>query len=297
MKRMLKRLAIGVFVLLLFGFLITHFVAPYIILKPQRVHLNQTPADYNVAFDELTIRTEDNLQLSAYLIYPEPIQPKGVFIMVHGIGGCKEHFIPLAAKLSKAGIATLVFDLRAHGESEGTYATYGYHEKNDVRKVVDFIKTKYSTIPIGIWGNSLGGAISLQAMAADPRIDFGIIESTFANMDDIVFDYKKRYLKGIGLRFVSDYTLNRAGKIASFNPDMVRPINAVKKIEKPMFLAHGDADKRICIAYGEALFTNLKSENKIWYPVPGAGHLNLSEIGGAAYQNALFQFIDSNLKK
>ncbi|MDC0008181.1 lysophospholipase [bacterium] len=298
MKKRFKISAIVlVIAILLVGFAVTHFIAPYIIIQPYRANLDITPANYNASYEKLAIYTEDSLRLSGYLIKSDSIKLKGIIIMVHGVGGCKEHFIPLGAKLSKIGISSIVFDGRAHGESEGQYSTYGYYEKKDVKKVVDFIKSRYTDIPVGIWGNSLGGAIALQAMAYDSRLDFGIIESTFANMDEIVFDYKKRYLKGFGLKFVSDYALYRAGNIADFDPNEVRPVNAVKEITKPMFIAHGDADKLIAFKYGETLFQNLKSTNKIWYPVENAGHSNLGEKGGKAYQKALFDFIQKNTKQ
>ena len=150
-------------------------------------------------------------------------------------------------------------------------------------------------LPIGIWGNSLGGAIAIQTLEFDGRIDFGIIESTFTELPQIVFDYKKRLLKGFGIRSLSDFALKKAGKIAEFDPEKIQPIESVKKIEQPVFMAHGDADINILPKYGKALYDNLKSKEKVFTLIEGAGHLNIYEKGGITYKNKIMNFIDRNL--
>jgi len=182
-------------------------------------------------------------------------------------------------------------DSRAHGESGGNYCTYGFKEKKDISKVVDFIKTKNDSIAIGIWGNSMGGAIAIQALELDKRIEFGIIESTFTNLSTIVYDYQKGYTYGIGLKPFCKIALNEAGKIAQFSPEQVSPISSVKNIEQPVLIAHGEADKNIKFDYGKLLFENLKSVDKKFIPVKGAGHFNLGVVGGEKYTQAIEKFI------
>lgn len=296
MRKKIKYIGVSlVIIILILAFIGVHFIAPSAIIKPGRVHLEIVPEDFGVKSEKVTLYTKDNINLVGYHIASKTTETRGVLILVHGVGGCKEHFVELGARLSKNGIASMIFDERAHGESGGEYCTYGYNEKNDIRTIVDYVKTIYKDTPIGIWGNSLGGAVAIQAMEVDQRIEFGIIESTFTDLHQITFDYKKKVLKGIGLRFISDYALQRAAKIADFDPYQVSPIQSVTKIEQPTFIAHGDADKRISFAYGKALFDNLKTTDKIWYPVKGGTHMNLSSKGGDTYRKALFDFIEQNI--
>lgn len=63
-------------------------------------------------------------------------------ILLHGIRGYKEHFSELAIRLNGKGYNTLALDLRAHGDSDGKYCTYGFYEKYDVQKAVDFLITQ-----------------------------------------------------------------------------------------------------------------------------------------------------------
>jgi alpha-beta hydrolase superfamily lysophospholipase len=277
-------------------FLAATYVLPYAILKPKRLLLEIDPGSISSNYEPVSIAINEVDSLRGFLFKPVYVKPKAIIILVHGIGGSKEHFFPLAQKLAQDGYSTLTIDNRAHGDSDGSYATYGYKEKDDIALLVNFLKQRSPSLKIGVWGSSMGGAIAIQAMEQDERIAFGVVESTFTNLEQIVYDYQKRFSAGIGLRFLTDYVIQRAGIIADFDPKRVSPENAVKSIEQPMFLAHGDKDERIAYQYGEQLFNNLASSNKSFELVKGAGHLNLGEIGGEAYYNKVLVFISRQLE-
>jgi len=281
--------------LLIILFTGVHFIAPYAILQPPRVSEKLKPEKLGLKSDKLSINVGEGINLEGYWIKSKEENPKGIIILIHGIGGCKEHFLGLADKLSKKGIESIVFDGRAHGKSGGKYTTYGHHEKEDISKIVGLIKEKIPGIKIGIWGNSLGGAISIQALEIEKRIEFGIIESTFTELDQIVYDYKKRILK-VGIKSISNYALKRAGEIGGFNYEKIKPIESVKEIEQPIFLSHGEKDENINPKYGKMLYENLKSKEKEFVLVKGGGHFDLFEKGGKEYENKIMNFIDKNLK-
>lgn len=280
---------------MIIGFVGVNNIAPLAIVQPPRINESITPQELELKSEDLHLTTADGVNLIGYWIQSDLDTSKGIIILIHGIGGCKEHFLNLAKELSKKGIESIVFDGRAHGKSGGEYCTYGFKEKHDIAQIVDKIKEQKPNLTIGIWGNSLGGAIAIQALEIEKRIQFGIIESTFTELNQIVFDYKKRTLKGIGIRSLSDHALKRAGQLADFDPQKVKPIESVKNIEQTIFLAHGDADENISPKYGQLLFDNLKTKNKKFTLVEGGGHFDLFEKGGIAYKNKIMDFIDRNL--
>lgn len=293
MKKKLTYLTLFLAFILILGFIGIHQIAPYAIIQPPRISLPLQPKDLGLESSPLNVQTKDSLALAGYWIKSQQDSTRGIIILVHGIGGCKEHFLDLAKELAEKGIASIVFDNRAHGSSEGQFCTYGFKEKEDIQQIVQHIKAQAPDLPLGIWGNSMGGAIALQALAIEPRIEFGLIESTFTDLSQIVFDYKKRLLKGFGIRALSDYALERAGVLADFDPNQVKPIQAVGQIEQPIFLAHGDADRNISVQYGKALFEGLKSEQKQLVIVEGAGHFSLYEKGGVEYKEQVLGFVEA----
>lgn len=290
-----KRLFITTCIITVGSFLLATYVLPYALLKPKKRFVHVDPATITKKYEAVSIPIAAGDSIRGFMFYPAVEKPKAVLILVHGIGGSKSHFFPLAAKLAKDGYSSIALDNRAHGNSDGEFVTYGYKEKDDISLQVDFIKEKFPDTKVGIWGSSMGGAIAIQAMEQDKRIEFGIIESTFINLEQIVYDYQKRYAGGIGLRFLTDYVLERAGVIADFDPEKVSPENSVKNIEQPLIIAHGDVDKRITYQYGEQLYKNLSSKEKTFELVKGAGHLNVGAIGGETYYNNIKTFIERQL--
>jgi len=273
------------------GFFIAKNVLPYAILQPPRVSENTSPLSLDLSYEDISITVEDSVQIKGYWIKNNFTPAKSLIIFIHGIGGCKEHFLGLAKHLSELGVESILLDSRAHGKSGGNFCTYGFKEKYDITKVIDYLKQKEDSIPIGIWGNSMGGAIAIQALEADKRINFGIIESTFTSLEQIVYDYQKSYAYGIGLRPLCNLVLSEAGKLAQFTPELVSPISSVKNIEQPIIIAHGEADEKIKFEYGKMLFENLKSTQKRFLPVKGGTHTNLSKKGGKEYSNVIKNFI------
>lgn len=296
LKKKLKIILISIVIIIsVLGYIGIKHIAPYAIIQPMRRSLALTPADFGLRSSDFDLKTTDSVNIRGIWVNTETDSVRGIMILVHGIGDCKESFLALAKNLAERGIESVIFDGRAHGKSGGQYCTYGFKEKEDVSLIVDMIKNKAPNLSIGIWGHSLGGAIALQALERDKRIEFGIVQSTFTQLDQVVLDYKKRFLYGIGIKSISDVVLKEAGRVADFNPDLVKPIKSVANIEQPVFIGHGDADENISVKYGEALYDNLKSKEKQFFRVKGGGHNNLIDKGGVEYSDAIMAFVEKNL--
>lgn len=276
----------AVLIALLWGF--AHFIAPYAIMQPSRQYCIDDGSGGREEYS--TIIAHDSVRLDAYH-YPTA-NAKSVIILLHGINSCKECFLGLSAWLARHGVATFAIDSRGHGRSEGQYNTFGFKERHDVRKAIDYLRTIYpDTVTIGIWGNSLGGAIALQAMSVDTRIDYGIVESTFSDLKDVVYEYQKRYALGIGLWPLTDYALRRAGQIGAFDPERVCPKMAASNITRPVLVAHGDADVHIPVENGREIYRLLGGSEKELLIVPGADHTGLYSVGGEAFKLKLLNYI------
>lgn len=288
-----KKFLIILSVILIIGALGIHFVAPYGIIQPMRKHLRTTPSDYGLQAESLLVTTDDGIGLVGYRTLSRLDYTLGAMILVHGIGSCKEDMIGLADMLAYSGVETYLFDLRAHGRSGGEYCTYGFYEKEDIKAIVTKVKADRPDLRLGIWGNSLGGAIALQALEADPRIDYGIIESTFTDLRSVVEAYQARLMK-IPLPFAARYALSRAAEIGEFDPDRVQPVESARNIRQPVLIAHGEEDERIAFENGQKIFENLASVDKEFVSVPGGRHMGMMAVGGEAYKQKLLAFIGRN---
>jgi pimeloyl-ACP methyl ester carboxylesterase len=303
MRRALKILAFLLLIAPLAGWYLLEHVLPYAAVCPYRTTgetfyaafpLGMRPENYGLEAEEWTARSRDSLLLRAWFVPARPDSSgsalSGTIILLHGIGGCRGFMLPGAAWLSQLGFDVLVPDLRAQGASEGRYCTFGFYEKNDVSVWIDTLLARRPAGRLGIYGNSLGGAIALQALSADARLGFGVVESTFHDLESVVAAYGRRYV-GVESRWLARQVLARAARLARFEPDSVRPYRDAEHIHQPVFMAHGTADERIPYGFGRQNFEHLAGTTNTWYEVPGAGHVDLWQKGGDAYRRALEEFL------
>ena len=125
-----------------------------------------------MATDRVSVRTLDGLHLAGTLVQPQEPTKRAV-VLVHGGGVTREEggfFTRLATGLSEAGIASLRFDLRGHGESEGrqeelTLSTI----LNDIRVVLAYVREATNAEEVTLLGASFGGGICAYYAAKCPE--------------------------------------------------------------------------------------------------------------------------------
>ena len=311
MSRRLKRISFVTLAVLILGgialYVVVEQVLPYSSIRPHRVthsdivnaiHAEPIPEALGMHSEQFNVTVEDSIVLKGWFIHADSSRPLGTVMVLHGIASCKEAMLPTARTLVRAGFNCILFDLRAHGESGGQYCTFGYSEKGDVSRYIDSASARFGAVigPMAVMGNSLGAAVALQAMEVDHRITCGVVESPFATLREIVFDYMKR-LSGIPVRQISDRALDRAGEIARFPVDSIRPEESARHIIQPVMVVHGLQDKHISPEYGGRVYQNLRSPDKEWVPVPQASHFNINAVGGSAYKGQVVEFIRKHLYK
>lgn len=105
----------------------------------------------------------DGIRLCGTLVIPPEISGNGV-VLVHG-GGVTRHeggfFARLASGLAEAGVPSLRFDMRGHGESGGRQEDLTISGVvNDIRSAVEHIRTETGSERASVIGASFGGGIS-----------------------------------------------------------------------------------------------------------------------------------------
>jgi pimeloyl-ACP methyl ester carboxylesterase len=274
-------------------------VLPYSPIRPIRVtnglnlagpNYPGTPSFYGLDYTDFNITVEDTIKLKGWFIYSQSKPARGTVFLLHGISDSKSSKLQMAKMLSDEDFNCVCYDLRANGESGGINCTFGYYEKSDLSKYIDSAIVRFpGSEPYGVFGHSLGAAVAIQTMAVDKRLACGIAASPFSNLRQIIHDYFAEYFL-IHLDFIADKSLVYTEKIARFPVDSVQPAASAKMIHQPVMIIHGLADKNISPKYGEEIFNNLSSKDKLWYPVPGGGHNDLPKIGGDEYNKKIVEF-------
>lgn len=106
---------------------------------------------------------------------------KAAVLSIHGFGLHKGAFDGFAGALSSEGIATYAIDVRGFGSwaaSPGREADLDFYQTlMDVRTALYWIRRMHPDVPIFLLGESMGGAVALQAAALFPEYIKGLIAS------------------------------------------------------------------------------------------------------------------------
>jgi pimeloyl-ACP methyl ester carboxylesterase len=221
-------------------------------VRPPRLEIPGTPADYRMVGEEITIVADDGVRLAAWLIEPPTRRPTGegaLVILLHGYPANKSDLLPLAGALH-ARFAVLLVDLRAFGDSGGRATTLGLRERGDLRRVVDAAADRGYT-RIGVFGYSLGGAVALMAAADDRRIRAVAAWAPFADLRLLARDiYGMFWL----LKYPFVELMILWGRLA-FGADLTRPSpeEASARLAIPVQLWASRGDEQIPFVHAERL--------------------------------------------
>lgn len=124
---------------------------------------------------QIEFKADDRTMLRGWLKLPERSGPHALVVMTHGAGGHKEWFLPgLSDVLLGAGIASLAYDHRNFGESDGEprFEIDPPQQVRDYRTAITYACTlpEIDGSRIGIFGTSLSGGHVLVVGAIDRRV-------------------------------------------------------------------------------------------------------------------------------
>lgn len=126
----------------------------------------------------------DDLHLAGWYL---PSSNGAAVILLHGYGSNRLEMLSRANVLAEHGYGVLLYDLRAHGESEGDKRAFGWEDVGDVGAALDFLSGREDVNPdkIGILGFSIGGQIALRAAAEYENIAAVIADDPgYVTIDD-----------------------------------------------------------------------------------------------------------------
>lgn len=151
-------------------------------------------ADYGLTETVRTLKTADGESLWCAEVAAE--EPKAVVIFLAGITKPSvTQFYGHAAWLREYGITSLLLEVRSHGNSSGDRIGLGYTETEDVRTAVMDLQSRgeYETVPVLVWGVSMGGAIALNSFGQIEEIDGCIAMSPYASFPVEIESQMERY--------------------------------------------------------------------------------------------------------
>ena len=253
-----------------------------------------SPNEVGLRHENITVSVGDGVTLDCWLIRSDN-NAHGTVIYLHGVADCKIDGLQFAKLLHDHHYNVFLYDSRRHGDSGGAYCTYGFYEKHDVVRVIDYLhsRTDLQIGKIGLFGTSMGAAVALQAATINPRVAVVVAENSFATLRTIFDDYQRRMIK-LSFHYLRNMVIVRSELKAKFKASDVSPLDAVKKITIPVLFIYGTKDHLINYQYS-LLLHEYAHEPKELFAVEGASHSDIWDIAGKEYERRLVDFFKKYL--
>ncbi|HEY0949901.1 alpha/beta hydrolase [Nocardioides sp.] len=233
---------------------------------------SRTPADVGLAYDDVALRTSDDVALAAWWVAPSN---GAAVVVLHGAGSTRTAALDQAGVVARAGYGVLLVDARGHGESDGRGMDLGWWGERDVAAAVDFLVAQPGVAPdrIGLLGLSMGGEEAIGAAGVDDRVRAVVAEGA---TNRVAAD--KAYLDAYGVRG----HLQQAIDVGTYAvAGLLTPAPEPAPLRDSVVAAAARGTSFLLVAAGDVETEGLAAERleraapeavEVW-TVPGAGHV------------------------
>jgi uncharacterized protein len=248
--------------------------------------------------EDFAVMAPDGVLLRGWKVRPAVASGDWV-LLFHGVSDNRTGMTGQAALLLRHGYGVVMMDGRAHGESGGSMATYGWLERQDTRSIVDALSVTEKPRQDFALGSSMGAAIALQSAAVEPRIAGVVAESSFSDLREVTYDYAglhwSPWLGKTLFRPGALTLISTAQKEGGFSIDEVSPENSVSVRPFPILLICDGSDRIIPCRHSRRILKAAAGPKELW-EVPGAGHASAIGAQPAEYERRVIAFFD-NLRR
>jgi len=249
--------------------------------------------------EDFVVRAPDGVGLRGWKMRPRT--PNGDWVILfHGILDNRTGVVGHAEFLLRRGYSVVAMDARAHGESGGEMATYGWKERYDTVAITNVLFSTENVRHLAALGVSLGGAIALQSAAVEPRIEAVVAEDPFADLREVSYDYAGLHVSPLLgktlFRPATILALIRLREAGGFSPDDVSPEKAVAARSFPVLLICGTRDRIIPCRHAERIYEAARGPKDLWI-VEGAEHAAALGHAPAPYERRVSGFLEKAFRK
>lgn len=165
-------------------------------------------------------------------------------IYMHGNSSSRLEALETLSYLLPSNITVFCFDFAGCGNSEGEYISLGWHERDDLEIIIEYLRRERRVLTLGLWGRSMGAVTALLHADRDPSIAGIVLDSPFSNMKVLVNELAKQHTKIPSLLVNGALKLVRSSikSKANFDVHDLSPIDHVGNSFMPALFAYADGD-------------------------------------------------------
>ena len=243
---------------------------------------------------DFAVQSDDGLSISGkYFAVSD--SASCLFIFAHGWARSWPNMLKYYPVVEQCGCDIIMYDHRAHGDSEGDFPTGGIMESKDLLSVTDWAKEnkQFDYDQIAWVGSSWGAGAALIAGADHRNPAFIIADSPYEDWYTAIFE---RAIEDYGswINGIAPAVMFWVNLRAEIDYREASPIVAAKAIEEPVFLIHSKADPKTNSQQSVNIADHLNASSVFYHTEWGNIHVmdvisNRSEV-----QAMITQFIQQN---
>ena len=220
----------------------------------------------SVAARQVHYRTSDGLELFAYIV-GECGAETPLVLAFHGNADIARWLVPWATEVvHRTGACVMLPEYRGYDGAPGrpTYAA----SARDATAALDYARDslRVGADRLVLFGHSLGTAIAAELAAVTAPRSL-VLQAPFSTA------------RAIATR---SFTLAVTGLWSIISHVHFDTISRVRALSSPVWVAHGDRDIVIPVRMGREVFAAAARKGELLV-IPGAGHNDVPDVGGAAY--------------
>ena len=258
------------------------------LVTPKRGYEPEGYQPPEIPYERVTFQNRAGIQLAGWTAIRE--QAKGAVILCHGAWTNHREMESRAESLWDRGFSVMTFDFQGCGESEGRYTSLGLREVDDLVAAVDYLAATGHPGPVGVLGNSMGGAVAILAAARDERIKAVVTDGAFAAAGRDFVGYAFQGVSGLSPVLFQDAVVMLSEWVSGARLDRVRPVASIGMISpRPVMLIHGADDGLIRVAEAHALHAAAGEPKTLWI-VPDCLHVQSFHLHTEEYVRRVEEF-------
>ncbi|MEL7422094.1 MAG: alpha/beta hydrolase [Bacteroidota bacterium] len=265
-----------------------------LMIKPGKSPVFETPAAYDLPYEDVTFKTADGVTLSGWLVKGGTdkvivqshfgvqcsrcgFTQEGKGLMKNTLWTSDIHFLDQAKYLVDAGYSVLMYDMRNHGDSEQTgWVSWGIDERKDVVAAIKFVTQHedYQAATIGLLSICMGQGASTFAFGLEPEMKEFHNLKTMISVQPLTYDYfvdamgLPKFLVNAGNRY------NKANRDTDLTGDSFLPY--AKDISVPILVIQNRRDPMTNLDMVNQYYDSLTVEKEMLW-------LDLEKKRGATY--------------
>ncbi|MBQ8849145.1 MAG: alpha/beta hydrolase [Clostridia bacterium] len=247
-------------------------------------------------YEPIYITSKDGKRLFSKLIAQDG-EAKGTVIFVHGYHSSARRDLAIQAKSAyDGGYNILLICHRAHGISEGKYICFGAKERWDVLLWTEYINNRFPSLPIALFGLSMGAATVMMAseLSLPESVACILADCGFTSPREIIGNtlrYKHKIIIYPTIFFMNFWSI----LLAKFNYNEISTLKTLTNNTRPLLLIHGERDAYVPTEMSRRN-AEVRPELTELFTVPEAKHAQAVYFDTDGYVKKELEFLDRNMR-